>query len=257
MKKPEQPIYDDRVQATIAGLNESKTREELALSFGLGGWKTLDIHMRRKGFSWDKVNQNYIPATDKIDKIKDTLASAIPMKAQRVINQFDEMGKDADPRTIAEEIGFKDHREMIEYMEQSNLLWDVDVANYVEVFNVKSREFDVTTEKQDKPQSTVINSKQSQYNQNQVPDYIVAYLPLFQLLEANKDRLQELLRPIDDGHIPKYAVPGVPKTKSIYMSDLLARLVTEFSETRNLSQREIVEAAIVEYLKQYGFKTEM
>ncbi len=60
-----------------------------------------------------------------------------------------------------------------------------------------------------------------------------------------------------EGHIPKYAVPRVPKTKSIYMSNLLARLVTEYSESKNLSQREIVEAALVEYLKRYGYQLEI
>ena len=35
------PIYDERVNATIKGLMEGKTREALAEEFSLGGWKSL------------------------------------------------------------------------------------------------------------------------------------------------------------------------------------------------------------------------
>lgn len=41
------------------------------------------------------------------------------------------------------------------------------------------------------------------------------------------------------------------------MSDLLARLMTEFSDTKNLSQRDVVETAVIEYLKRYGYKLEV
>ena len=88
-------------------------------------------------------------------------------------------------------------------------------------------------------------------------DLLITYLPLLQMLSENKDRLLDLLMPNSEGNIPKYAVPGIPKTKSIYMSDLLARLVTEFSESKNLSQREVVETALIEYLKRYGYQMEV
>ncbi len=88
-------------------------------------------------------------------------------------------------------------------------------------------------------------------------DLLITYLPLLQMLSENKDRLLDLLMPNSEGNIPKYAVPGIPKTKNIYMSDLLARLVTEFSESKNLSQREVVETALIEYLKRYGYQMEV
>ncbi len=251
MNNNKQTVYDDRVNRTIIGLSEGVTREELAKEFELSGWKSLDIYMRRKGFTWDKYNKKYIPVTDKIDKVKEVITSAIPMKAQQVINLFEKQGKDADPRSIASDMGFDGHRQMSEYMERKNLCWDTDISNYVERYDVLANR--VATQNSSKKQK-LVEKKQSQ---EQVPDFLSMYLPLLQLLESNKERLTDLLLPVYEGQIPKYAVPGAPKTKSIYMSDLLARLVAEFSESKNLSQREIVEAAIVEYLKRYGFKQEM
>ncbi|WJY26390.1 hypothetical protein [Sporosarcina trichiuri] len=41
------------------------------------------------------------------------------------------------------------------------------------------------------------------------------------------------------------------------MSDLIAKLTAEFSEEKYITQRENVEAALIEYLKKYGFKQEV
>jgi len=37
------------------------------------------------------------------------------------------------------------------------------------------------------------------------------------------------------------------------MADQLAALVTEFSQMKNVSQRDILEAAVIEYLRKYGY----
>lgn len=41
------------------------------------------------------------------------------------------------------------------------------------------------------------------------------------------------------------------------MSDLIAKLTAEFSEEKNIIQREIVEGALIEYLQKYGFNQEV
>ena len=61
----------------------------------------------------------------------------------------------------------------------------------------------------------------------------------------------------DDEIIPRYAIPGQVKTKAIYMSDMVARLAVEFCKGRNLSQREVMEGALLEYLMKYGSKREV
>lgn len=53
----------------------------------------------------------------------------------------------------------------------------------------------------------------------------------------------------EDGKIPRYAVPGIVRTKAIYMSDMIAKLTGEFSEEKNVTQREIMKAALIEYCR--------
>ncbi|WP_406242736.1 hypothetical protein ACF3M2_01905 [Tissierella carlieri] len=41
------------------------------------------------------------------------------------------------------------------------------------------------------------------------------------------------------------------------MSDMISKLTGEFSKEKNVSQREIVEGVLIEYLQKYGFKREI
>ena len=41
------------------------------------------------------------------------------------------------------------------------------------------------------------------------------------------------------------------------MSDMVAKLAVEFCKEKNLSQREVIEGALLEYLTKYGFKREV
>lgn len=252
----QEPIYDDRVNATLRGLAEGRTREDLAQEFGLSGWKSLDVSMRRKGFTWDSERQTYVPNATKVDRILDETASRVPVKAEQIIRRFER--EDADPWAIAKEMGFDGHREMAQYMERKGLVWDPERGNYAERIAAginagSSAEAQLPGGKVVSLPGRTTASQQAAAE----PEDLRGFLPLLQILERHRDRLMDLLLPASVGHIPKYAVPGVPKTKSIYMSDLLARLVTEFSDSKNLSQREVVEAALVEYLKRYGYQQEV
>ncbi len=84
------------------------------------------------------------------------------------------------------------------------------------------------------------------------------YMGTLELLYEKEDKLKEIL---EDkrivGEIPKYSIPGTSKSRSIYISDLLSRLIIDFSETKSISQKEIVESAVVEYLMNYGYREEV
>ena len=52
-------------------------------------------------------------------------------------------------------------------------------------------------------------------------------------------------------------MPGLVRTKAIYMGDMIARIAAEFSKEKNVTQREVMEGALIEYLQKYGFKREV
>ncbi|OXS25296.1 MAG: hypothetical protein BI182_06010 [Acetobacterium sp. MES1] len=258
-KEQIEPIYDRRVNATLAGLMEGKTRESLAEGFKLTNWRSLDTYMRRKGFTWDSVNQTYVPATTRVDTILEELSSNTPIKAEMIIKRFEEMGDDSDPRAIATEFGFRDHHELGEYMESKHLFWNSETNNYAEMFGDATN--DPLAEMGDLDNKTLPPVGKNQTKSAMVTEgglaELEAYLPLLEMLLQNRDRLITLLMPQSDGTVPRYAVPGNCSTQSVYMSILMGRLMKEFCESRNLKQRDVVEGALIEYFKRYGYQREV
>lgn len=169
------------------------------------------------------------------------------------------MGTDSEPRAIATEFGFSDHRELGEYMESKQLFWDSNKNNYGVMFGDASVDSvaetvdleNKTFQPMGKPQS-----KTGKLNDDSLVD-LEAYLPLLEMLLQNKDRLITLLMPQSDGMIPRYAVPGKSNNKSIYMSDMLIRLLKEYCESKNLKQRDVVDVALIEFFRRYGYQREV
>ena len=254
MKTSMEPIYDQRVTETLAGLMEGKTREELAETFELANWRSLDTYLRRKGFTWDSHNQTYIPAVTKVDDILEELESGAPFKAEMIIKRFEEMGDDSDPRTIAREFGFKDHRELGEYMESKQLLWDSSKKNYV---LMTANTGDETMAKTDTLNDTVFKSVGKSGESPMGLMELEPYLPLLQMLLQNKDRLVTLLMPQSEGTLPRYAIPGKAGSQTIYFSDALIRLLKEYCDSKNVKQRDVLEIALTEFFRRYGFQREM
>lgn len=213
--------------------------------------------MRRRGFIWQ--DNTYIPANintkSNVDKILEEIEVNIPIRAERIIRKFNEYGSEADPKTIAEEMDFDNHIEMAEYMEEEGLVWSLDDNNYIQGFEDKDVQDGIDDD------ASNLEIPDIKIDIGDVPEdelgELLSYLPLLRILGENREKLLDLLIINSPGSIVKYAVPGKPSTKSVYMSEILSRLMTEFCTTKNMSQREVVEGAIIDYLKRYGYKREV
>lgn len=150
---------------------------------------------------------------------------------------------------MAKQEGFKDHKEMAEYLKNKGYEWNVYRNNYVKVVGKVDDENDIADRLPENATKAV--GKESL-------EGMEAYLPFVRFLYEKRDDVCELLSGIkEDGKIPRYALPGLVRTKAIYMSDMIAKLAGEFSREKNVTQREVMEAALVEYLQKYGFKREI
>lgn len=174
-----------------------------------------------------------------------------PSRAAMVVSFFAK-GK-ADAKEVAQRAGFPDHRKMAEYMKEKGYAWSPVAGNYV-----------FQREQSEAPTALATNVPEEASQAGDVPSEVrdelgdlAHFAPVLEMLYRNKERLTELLQAAPLGTLPRYTVPGVPRTKSIYMSDGLARLLTEFSVRKGIPQREIVEAALVEFLRHYGFGPEV
>jgi len=160
----------------------------------------------------------------------------------RIIDAFD--GENPDPKGIAQKEGFENHREMAEYMKTKGFEWNVYKNNYVKIvgFQEEAEPLEAFNDKDEAKKETAIDE----------------FLPFIRFLYDRREKVYQLLNGVkEDGKIPRYAIPGMARTKAIYMSDKVASVMGEFSREKNVTQREIVEAALVEYLQKYGFKQEV
>ena len=240
MRQYEKPIYDRKVEK-ILELLKFQTRDEAAEELGYKNYRGLDQYMRRKNFVFDQKQQQYIPAINRARGLDKDPKSYAPTKVVSIITAFEE--ENADPKVIAKQAGFKDHREMAEYMKNKGYEWNAYKNNYLKAVG--------RVDEKEEP-SELKEARED------LPDDLVEYVPFIRFLYEKRDDIYQLLTGVkEDGKIPRYAVPGLVRTKAIYMSDMIARLAAEFSKEKNVTQREIMEAALIEYLQKYGFKREI
>jgi hypothetical protein len=241
MSKYDKPIYNSKVNK-ILELLKFKTRDEAAVELGYKNYRGMDQYMRRKNFVFDDKQMQYIPAINRVSDLKIDPKSYAPTKVVSIISAFE--NENADPKVIAKQAGFKDHKEMAEYMKNKGYEWNAYKNNYLKAVGK------VEEEKDEPPEAKP--------TREELPDDIAEYLPFIRFLYEKRDDIYHLLTGAkEDGKIPRYAVPGLVRTKAIYMSDMIARLAGEFSKEKNVTQREIMEAALIEYLQKYGFKREI
>ena len=253
IRQEEKPVYDERVKDILQGLAEGLTRDELAEMFGHANYKTLDIYMRRRNFTWDSAKQTYVP---KLPAIKDQHKKVLPTtKAGIVIEMLKQ--KDFDIDEVCKKAGFKDHREMAEYMSAKGYAWSPDEGNYVKrtgkIAKPESNETKVVLEEK-------VDRKETKGTpvDNELLNKIQHYLPLLEMLEKNKEKLLELMVPTGPSDtIPRYIIPGRTSGKTIQMSDRLQDLAVEFCNQRNIKQRELFEVALIEFFKRYGYEYEI
>lgn len=265
MPEDKKPIYDERVKEILQGLAEGKTRDELAVAFGHKNYKTLDIYMRRKNFTWDRLKQTYVPAFSRIDAEAISAGPAPSTKVANVLSFFEK--EDADPRVIAKQLGFSDHRELASYMKGKGYEWSTERKNYVRKVGLVEEKNDADTSEGkvvtltdtdgggglSKQQADLVGTGQQTKSSD-----LSRFLPLLEMLEKNKDRLLGLILPgSDGGKVPRYVVPGVLMTKSVHMPNTLDNLVKEYAREKNISQRDIFQVALIDFFRRYGYEREI
>lgn len=252
-EKEEKVDYDDKF--ILKSLLLGKTREEIADTLNHKSYRTLDMYMRRRGYYWDGERQIYVKK-DKENPI-DIDDEPPTVKVQRIITLFN---SGLDPMEVSKKVGIKDHRAMALYMKSKGYSWSSEKKNYcLDKGLVESAE-DISSEDNNPESNKNISTEVIDENTGDIFNQFerfIKLIPMLEMIEKNSDKFAEILSLNDGGTIPRYIVGGVTITKSICMAHPLSELIREFSIEKNISQREIFEVAIIEFLKKYGFEREV
>jgi thermostable 8-oxoguanine DNA glycosylase len=233
-----------------------KTNKELAEELGYKDVHNLYTFMRRRGYVWNGNKGLYAVKGEKQEEEQQEVIEDIPSgKVASIVSMF---AKKIDGKEIAKSLRFSNYQEMADYMKSKGYLWDNSKQNYAKAV-VKTEIEPVKVSLEPKQEPTRVIRDDTPGNIANQCNCMERYGNIVNFLEANKDKLDELLKACDgEGiRIPRYTLPGYTAPKSLSMSNSLERLIKEFSEDNNISQKEIVEVAIVEFLKKYGYASQV
>ncbi len=210
------------------------SREQLAKLYGHKSWKTVDMFMRRKNYTWNGDKQVYEinakrPRNDDFDE-----GQAEPKRVRQILKSFKE-GKDA--KKIASELGFKNHLVLAEFMRGKGYQWDHKTLSY------ELNEGDISDPE-------VIEEVDNSITYTDDPEAV-------SFIMENKDSIMRLLGQDSSKELPRYRVKGPYISKSFQLSLNLDKLLKDFCEDYNITQREIFEIGLVETLKRYGYEAEI
>lgn len=240
-------LDDDRVQEVLTGLSSGKTRDELAIEFKHSTYKTLDIYMRRKGFTWDADNQNY---TFKQGETPSPFIHVDTTKTSRILQLLKDNAGNA--KVVATQLGFSDHKELATYMLRQGYYWDSEENTYVKKVQIEPIINPPTVvEEEDEQNAELVGTTEEMH-------LLAEYLPLLKMLKQNETKLVDILKPYGAlGSIPRYMIPGICKTKTVQMVHSLDKMVVEFANEKNMTQRDVFEVALIDFFKNYGYQQQM
>jgi hypothetical protein len=234
-------VYDDpKISQTLSMLEQGRSKEEIYEHFGNKNWKTVEMYFRRRGFRWD--GETFVPVEEKTTSAVEE-ARFINTKAAQVVRQLTQSM--ADIRQIATRNGFRSVEDLGEYMKSQGYKWNHDANNY---------EYDENSAQ--KPASTSKKVSIAPMVKGRA-EGLDSYQFLLEYLLDKKERLYELLGTEHNGTIPRYKFKGQKANKTLGLPTSLQTLLNDFSKEYNMTQRDIIEVALAEFLKKYGYEEQL
>lgn len=234
-----EPVFDRQVNKVLALLEEGKDKEAIAVELGYSNPASLDNYMRRRNFAWESSKNMFVPAAEKYSgKGRNNLLQLKGIsKAALIISLFTEDG--ANPKDIAEQVGFTSHTEMATFMKRKKYEWDVNKGNYTRIIKEEAES----------------GSKVSQLNieSEALEEILMEMLQgINELKSGNKKAQTKNSIDEESSELPRYIIHGSLDTKSVRMSSVLNNMLIAFRKERNINQKEIVEIAMVDFFMKYG-----
>jgi len=233
-----EPVFDRQVNKILTLLDEGKEKEDIAEELGYSNPASLDNYMRRRNFAWESRDGKYVPAAEKYSgKARNNLLQLKGIsKAALIISLFTEDG--ANPKDIAEQTGFTSHNEMATFMKRKKYEWDVKKNNYVKI---KREEGDNA------------NLRMLNLESEALEEVLIEMLQgINELKSGKKKAVKNGATDEEADELPRYKIEGNYKSKAFNMNSTLENMIIDFSKNRRISQKDIFEIAVVDFLLKYG-----
>ena len=239
-----------RLKEIIESLKELNI-EEVAEMYGYKNIKVLKSIMNRNKYSWSKLEKTFIRKIEDKTVVYTPIASTLHGKIILALSK-----NDGNLQETLKVTKFTTVPDLANYMTENCYKWDSKIKNYTQIASIKY----VNEDEENKSDVIIPISKETRKDntQNNEHDGIDNEYCL-NFIKDNLEQLKLLLsiNEVDPNGMPRYCVPGINITKSLYMVNSVSDLISRFSIERNISQKEMAEIAFIEFFRKYGYKVEI
>lgn len=241
---------DKKITEILAALKEMNI-EEVAEMFDYKSVKVLKSIMYRYNYNWNSSENSFVKK--KIENKTEThmpIASTLCGKIILILSK----NKGSLQETL-KVTRFKTVPELAKHMSEQNYKWDGSLKNYVQSATIKY----VKVDELKKIDATIpINKQVRQENQENGDINKLDREKCLSFVRNNFEQIKLLVLEVSDPNImPRYCVPGINITKSLYMVNTVADLISKYSCEKNISQKDLAEIAFIEFFKKYGYQNEI
>jgi hypothetical protein len=232
-------VYEDeKIKNTLSMLEEGKSREEISEYYG-HGVQGLNQYFYRKGFHWN--GNTYVPKENEGISAADE-AKFVTTKAGQIVRQLSQ--KHVNIKQLAIKSGFSTVDEMGDYMKAQGYVWNAEESNY---------EYDETIAQKQGAAQGHLKSSPLEIGAD-VPN---EYETLLTYLFSKKEKLFALLEGEEEGTLPRYKFRGAKASKTLGLPTTLQTLLEDYSNDYNVTQRAIIEIALADFFKRYGYEEQL
>jgi hypothetical protein len=172
------------------------------------------------------------------------------------------MQEGVEEKEIAKQAQFVNVREMAEFMRSQGFRWDMAQSAFVRVEQDRYAKANggagygaggVAGSGIGNGVSGLVNASGGVSDPDRNEE---SYVELLSILDRHKDKLIQM---VEDAPtlVPRYMLSGISRTKSFHMNHELELLTKEFSKEKNVAQKDIIEVALIDFFKRYGYRNEI
>lgn len=231
-----------RVSFDLDGINrmlgEGYNKKQIAELAGIT-IASLEKRMRTQGGRWDRVTGRFVPAN--VPPHSHIVEGrALPTRAVQVVQMLRSVT--VRPEDVVRRLMFRDESELAQYMKECGLVWDSDVHNYV-LAGTKE------------PATPGISESEKETTKNLIE-------MLREVLEGKRESTQPSDIASADGQtkvpsIPRYKNSSRRAPKCTHMAENIQDMLEYVSKGTKIPQCEIVEIALIDFCRKYGFREQI
>lgn len=230
--------YSD--QDILVALANGLSRQEIAEKLGHMDSRSIDNYMRSQGYAWNKELGSYRRLRTTIRDLNTTVETS-----ERVIEIISHFATGMNAREVATRFGFANNRELADYMKHQGFKWNAKTNNYEPISaSTKAKETPL-------PSKTMIEEYAASLTSFEV-DFLKELLTFRDVLMPML-QVKATLAP----KLPSYQMKGITHSKSVQMSASLDELLRTFCSENKMSQKQVFEIALIEFLQKYGYENQL